>query len=68
LAEYIDAKYGKGVAASAASRLDTAGTQVGIKFNGARRVVNTTSSMEYVNSKMGYESGEDDAKTFLCVF
>ena len=61
LAEYIDSKYGKGVAASAASRLDLAGRQVGIKFNGARRVVNTTSShrlMEYVNSKMGYESGD----------
>jgi len=61
LAEYIDSKYGPGVAASAASRLDQAGRQVGINFNRARRVVNTISShrlMEYVNIKMGYESGD----------
>ena len=68
MTEYIDSKYGPGVANSAASRLDSAGRQVGINFNRARRVVNTISShrlMEYVNSKHGYESGDKMMETLF---
>jgi predicted DsbA family dithiol-disulfide isomerase len=61
LEEYINSKYGPGVAAQAGMRLDQAGRKVGIAFNKARRIVNTTNShrlMEYVNQNYGFEIGD----------
>lgn len=59
--DYINAKYGAGVADQAALRLDQAGVPLGIVFNRARRVVNTMNShrlIEHVNKNYGYDIGD----------
>lgn len=61
LADYINSKYGPGVATQAAIRLDQAGKKVGIQFNQERRIVNTVNShrlMEHVNKNYGFEIGD----------
>jgi predicted DsbA family dithiol-disulfide isomerase len=45
LDDYINQKYGNGVAAQAAIRLDQAGRSIGIIFNRSRRIVNTINSV-----------------------
>ena len=59
--DYINQKYGNGVAAQAAIRLDQAGRSIGIIFNRSRRIVNTINShrlMEYVNKNYCFLVGD----------
>ena len=61
LDEYINGKYGDGVASQAQARLDQAGRLVGVSFNRQRRIVNSVNShrmMEFVHKTYGFLVGD----------